>query len=142
MGLFNVDVRVSNLHGENERAVSAVFDPSAYFSVAPTSLLKALGVTARSTTMHEIEDGTIVSEDIGFVTLVIDGLKTVAQVEFGAEGSAFRIGLMTLRGLNLIIDAENGRLKSGPPAQDCTCTTERTDLPTFGTCYPVRVSQR
>ena len=59
MGMFNVQIRISNPSGGNETEFDALVDTGAFLTMAPEPALRNLGLTPTRTVEFELADGSV-----------------------------------------------------------------------------------
>ena len=114
MGVFSVPVEIGDPQGERFEPVDAVVDTGATYTLAPASLLRRLGVEARTRSPFELADGSLREFDIGQTEVRIDGQETTTLVVFGDEDMQPLLGAYTLEGLRLAVDPARRRLVQVP----------------------------
>ena len=113
MGLIQVDIRVSNPKGDEERTVEALVDTGSLYTIVPASLLEEIGAERLSHMRFELADGSVMEGDVGVAVVAIDGREAATIVGFGPEEVQPLLGAMTLQQLELAVDMANERLVQG-----------------------------
>ena len=114
MGMFNVQIRISNPSGGNETEFDALVDTGAFLTMAPEPALRNLGLTPTRTVEFELADGSVVAYGVGEARAAINGQSVTTQVVFGPDDVEPVIGAYTLEGLRLAIDPVNEVLMPVP----------------------------
>ena len=114
MGMFNIQIRISNPSGGNETEFDALVDTGAFLTMAPEPALRNLGLTPTRTVEFELADGSVVAYGVGEARAAINGQSVTTQVVFGPDGVEPVIGAYTLEGLRLAIDPVNEVLMPVP----------------------------
>ena len=114
MGIFNVQIRISNPSGGNETEFDALVDTGAFLTMAPEPALRNLGLTPTRTVEFELADGSVVAYGVGEARAAINGQSVTTQVVFGPDSVEPVIGAYTLEGLRLAIDPVNEVLMPVP----------------------------
>lgn len=105
MGMFNVNVRLSNLAAPGRAAeVSLFLDTRATLSWIPRDVLQKLGATPFSRLPFSLAGGRRLERDITAVLLTVDGRKAPVEVAFGEAGEEAVLGATALEGLGFMVD--------------------------------------
>ena len=111
MGLFNVEVSISNFERQERRiTLDALVNENRIFSILPLSMLRDLEVTPSGQQNIRFADGVVRSMNIGLVRVQIDDREAPTQVMFGEEDAQPLLGRLTLNGLMLVVDPVEERL--------------------------------
>ena len=112
MGLVYAVTEVTNIKGD-ARCFSMPFlvDTGATDTVIPSNELEKIGIDRVGKRNYELADGTIVSYDIGYAFICINGEKVAANVVFGGEGCEPLLGVTVLESAGLIVDPIHQILK-------------------------------
>jgi len=84
--------------------IEALVDSGSTFTSVPAELLRDLGVEPRRQVRLRLADGQSHTQDMGHMTVEVDGIEGSTYVVFGANGSPPAIGAVTLEGFLLGID--------------------------------------
>jgi clan AA aspartic protease len=105
MGLTHVRARIAN-PAQPRRVASVRFlvDSGAVYSLAPTSVLKKLGIRPHSARHFLLADGSEITRPIGDAIFMIDAHRAASPVIFGEEDDAALLGTVSLEALGLILD--------------------------------------
>jgi clan AA aspartic protease len=79
-------------------------DTGATDTVIPSNELEKLGVKRESKRNYEMADGTVISCDVGFAFITVNGEKVAANVIFGEENSEPLLGVTVLESAGFIVD--------------------------------------
>lgn len=118
MGVFYVDCTVSNV-AARERAVvvpQLLVDTGSESTWLPEAVLRDLGVEVEKPNQQFVmANGEVVTRDIGFAILRVDGFRTIDEIVFAKDGDLSLLGAHTLEGFAAIIDARGKRLVAAGP---------------------------
>jgi len=105
MGFVYAVTEVTNIMGgEGSYSMPFLVDTGAADTIIPATELEKLGIKREGKRDYELTDGTIVSYDVGFAFLCINGEKVAANVIFGEEGSEPLLGVTVLDSAGFIVD--------------------------------------
>jgi len=105
MGFVYAVTEVRNIFGGNEiYSMPFLVDTGATDTIIPANELDRLGIKRESKRNFELADGTIVSYDVGYAFLCVNGEKVVANVVFGEEKSEPMLGVTVLESAGFIVD--------------------------------------
>ena len=105
MGLVYAVTEVTNIISEDKKySMPFLVDTGATDTVIPSNELEKLGVKREGKRNYELADGTIVSYDVGYAFLSVNGEKVVANVVFGEEKSEPLLGVTVLESAGFIVD--------------------------------------
>lgn len=110
MGVFNWQVTISSLNGQQSRNIEAMVDTAAGYTVAPAHLLRELGIAPLRKGVFGMGDGRRIEMDIGEARATIDGTSVTTIVVFGDDNTSALLGAYTLEGLGLAVDPLGQRL--------------------------------
>ena len=112
MGFVYAKTEVTNITGSDVTyTMPFLVDTGATDTLIPSDELERLGVTREGKRSYELADGTIVSYDVGYAFLRVNGEKVVANVVFGKEGSEPLLGVTVLESAGFIVDPINQVLR-------------------------------
>lgn len=114
MGTFRVTIEIGDPQGQRWESLETLVDTGASHTVAPSSILRRLGVTPQERWPFRLADDRVVERDVGFATVRIDGRSVPTVVVFGEEGAESLLGAHTLEGLRLAVDPVARRLMPVP----------------------------
>ena len=115
MGVFSVQLEVSNLEGREFVSLEAMVDTGSTYPLLPADLLRSLGVEPLRRRTFELGDGQIVELDDGEVRMRLEGQERTVPTVFAPEGAAPLLGAVALEIFGLAADPVNGRLVPSPP---------------------------
>lgn len=98
------------------RELEFLLDTGAIYSVAPGSVLDALGISRLERQDFTLADGTHVAYDIGEARFVVGSRARISQVVFAPEGVTPLLGACTLESLGLMVNPVARELKGGADA--------------------------
>ena len=110
MGLFNVELTVSDLAGTHVSDVEALVDTGARYTMLPGKLLRAMNVDVVRVGQFAMADGTVHELPVGEARIAINGVSAPTFVIFGPDDSDPLLGAYTLEGLELIVDPVHHQL--------------------------------
>jgi clan AA aspartic protease len=112
MGLVYAVTEVTNVTGNGANySMPFLVDTGATDTILPASELEKLGVRRESKRNYELADGSVVSYDVGFALLRVNGERVAANVVFGEEGSEPLLGVTVLESAGFIVDPVRQILK-------------------------------
>ena len=105
MGFVYAVTEVKNITGgEESYSMPFLVDTGATDTVIPANELDRLGIKREGRRNYELADGTVVSYDVGYAFLCVNGEKVVANVVFGEEKSEPLLGVTVLESAGFIVD--------------------------------------
>lgn len=110
MGIFNADIEIGSPEGSRFATVNALVGTGASLTAVPASLLRCLGVMPHDRETFILADGREIERDIGQTWIQVGDRSAITLVMFGDEDMAPRLGIYSLHGLLLTVDAPNQRL--------------------------------
>lgn len=106
MPTFPYPIEISGLDLIHTHSVETTVNSGVFFTIAPSLLLRHLGVDPIATRSFEMTDGTRRELDIGHAYIAIDGRSSPTIVGFGHDSGPFLLGKYTLLGLAIAADAD------------------------------------
>jgi len=112
MGLVYAVTEVTNITG-GDKIFSMPFlvDTGATDTIIPSNELEKLGITREGKRSYELADGSIVSYDVGYAFVRVNGEKVVANVVFGEDGCEPLLGVTVLESAGFVVDPVRQILK-------------------------------
>ena len=113
MGTFSVKMRLlpwQSRNGKKPLEVKALVDCGSFYSWAPASALRKLGVKPRETVEGELANGTIITKEVGQIEVEVQGKRTITWIIFGDEGTEPLLGALTLEELGFEVSPRNKQL--------------------------------
>ena len=105
MGFVYAVTEVTNIVGGEEKySMPFLVDTGVTDTIIPSDELDRLGIKRESKRNYELADGTVVSYDVGYALLCVNGEKVVANVVFGPEKSEPLLGVTVLESAGFIVD--------------------------------------
>jgi clan AA aspartic protease len=106
MGVTFTTVQVSNPRspGEDARAVEALVDTGAIYSVVPRATLEGLGIRPMGRESFTLADGTHKRYAVGEAFLQLGKKSGTSKVVFGPRGATPLLGALTLESLGLMVN--------------------------------------
>ena len=112
MGFVYASTEVTSiLGGEGSYTMPFLVDTGATDSIIPANELDKLGIKREGKRNYELADGTVVSYDVGYAFLCVNGEKVAANVVFGEENSEPLLGVTVLESAGFIVDPVHQTLK-------------------------------
>ncbi len=118
MGVFHVDcVVVSPTTPSKKVSLKRLLvDTGSEFTWLPAEKLQAAGITVRKKDVSfRMANGQIVTRDVGYGILQVNGFETVDELVFAQQGDLRLLGSRTLEGFGAIVDARRKRLVASGP---------------------------
>src|SRR6266852_5030533 len=94
--------------------IEAMVDTGAFYSLAPGSILRKLGLRPSGNRSFVLADGSIIDRDITEIVVRIEGEARHTICIFGEEGTEPLLGAVTLEQFALAADPVNERLVPMP----------------------------
>ena len=110
MGVFGVEIEVTEPAAGKSAMVFATVDTGAADTLIPESILNALGVMPIDSEFFMLADGRQVEYYVGEVRIRYGDIARISPVIFGPDGACPLLGATTLQILKLSVDAANERL--------------------------------
>ena len=105
MGLVYAATEVTNIMGGSENySMPFLVDTGAIDTVIPADELDKLGIKREGKRNYEQACGSIVSYDVGYAFVSVNGEKVVANVVFGEKKSEPLLGVTVLESAGSIVD--------------------------------------
>ena len=105
MGFVYAVTEVTNIMGGDENyTMPFLVDTGATDTIIPANELDRLEIKREHKRNYELADGTIVSYDVGYAFLRVNGEKVVANVVFGEEKSEPLLGVTVLESAGFVVD--------------------------------------
>ena len=105
MGFVYATIEVTNIMGgDKSYRMPFLVDTGAADTIVPANELERLGIKREGKRNYELADGTLVSYDVGYAFLCVNGEKVAANVVFGNENSEPLLGVTVLESAGFIVD--------------------------------------
>ena len=116
MSAFYLEMVAINPKREEIRSepVRAMVDSGSELSWMPADALTRAGITPRRKRSFRMADGRIMSRDVGYCILEAQGFATADEVVFAEPADMCLLGVRTLEGFGVVVDAIAHRLLSTP----------------------------
>ncbi|MGQ9573340.1 MAG: retroviral-like aspartic protease family protein [Dehalococcoidia bacterium] len=114
MGSFRVRIEVGDRQGERFEPLEALVDTGATYTWVPRSILERLGLQPEQQRPFITADGRQVSYGMAWTLVRLNAEAQPTLVVFGDEGTEPLLGVFTLEGFGLGVDAVNQRLIPTP----------------------------
>ena len=112
MGLVYAVTEVTNIKGDDEKfSMPFLVDTGATDTIIPANELEKIGISREGKRSYELVDGSIVSYDVGYAFVQVNGEKVAANVVFGANDCEPLLGVTVLESAGFIVDPVNQILK-------------------------------
>ena len=118
MGVFYVDCTVENMASPDKSALieQLIVDTDSEFTWIPKDSLSEVGVDVRKRDVQFVmANGEIITRDIGYAILRVNGFETVDEIVFAQAGDLNLLGAHTLEGFGAVVDARGKRLVAAGP---------------------------
>lgn len=114
MRAFYLDMVAINPKREEMRSepVRVMVDSGSLLSWMPAEALNKVGITSRRTRVFRMADGRTMVRHVGYCILEAQGFSTNDEVVFAQPGDMYLLGVRTLEGFGVVIDAIAHRLLS------------------------------
>lgn len=114
MSAFYLEMIAINPKREEIRSepVRVMVDSGSELSWMPAEALKNTGITARRKRRFRMADGRVMERDVGYCILEAQGHATTDEVVFAEPGDMYLLGVRTLEGFGVMVDAIAHRLLS------------------------------
>lgn len=114
MSAFYLDMVAINPKREEIRSepVRVMVDSGSELSWMPAEALKKAGITPRRKRSFRMADGRVMERDVGYCILEAQGFATTDEVVFAEPGEMHLLGVRTLEGFGVVVDAIAHRLLS------------------------------
>ena len=112
MSAYYLNLTAVNLHEESIRSepVRVLVDSGSELSWLPEAILLKTGISRRHRRKFQVADGRTMERDIGFCILEAEGFVTIDEVVFAQPGDMSLLGIRTLEGFGVMVDAMAHRL--------------------------------
>lgn len=91
-------------------------DTGSEYTWLPARILSELGVDVEKPNRRFVmANGDVISRDIGYAILKVNGFETVDEIVFAHEGDLSLLGSRTLEGFGAVIDATRKQLVASGP---------------------------
>ena len=112
MGLVYAVAEVGNIMGGEEKyTMPFLIYTGVTDTIIPANELERLGIKREGKRNYELADGTLVSYDVGYAFLSVNGEKVAVNVVFGEENSEPLLGVTALESAGFIVDPVKQILK-------------------------------
>jgi len=114
MSAFYLDMVAINPKREEIRSepVRVMVDSGSELSWMPAEALKGAGITPRRKRKFRMADGRVMEREVGYCILEAQGFGTTDEVVFAEPGDMHLLGVRTLEGFGVVVDAIAHRLLS------------------------------
>jgi predicted aspartyl protease len=114
MSAFYLDMVAINPKREEIRSgpVRVMVDSGSELSWLPAEALRDAGITPRRKRRFRMTDGRVMERDVGYCILEAQGHATADEVVFAQPGDTHLLGVRTLEGFGVVVDAIAHRLLS------------------------------
>jgi len=107
LDLVAVNPKQEEVHSE---PVRVLVDTGSELSWMPAEVLAKTGITPRRKRLFTMADGRTMERDVGFCILEAEGFITNDEVVFAQPGDMHLLGVRTLEGFGVVVDALAHRL--------------------------------
>lgn len=107
MSLFRVNVQARNPKREELATppVAALVDTGSELTWLPADLLEGIGITPRRNRVFATATQQKIERPVGYVILSAEGYETNDEVVFAQPGDMTLLGVRTLEGFGVMVDA-------------------------------------
>ena len=114
MSAFYLEMVAINPKREEIRSepVRVMVDSGSELSWMPAEALERAGITPRRKRRFRMADGRVMERDVGYCILEAQGHSTTDEVVFAEPGDMHLLGVRTLEGFGVVVDAIAHRLLS------------------------------
>lgn len=102
------------MSGRKRYEADFLVDTGTTDSMAPGSLLKAVGIKPAGKTAYELANGELVEYPFGIVTIEFMGELTAGRVIFGPDNCEPLLGVTALESVGIMVDPASKTLKRLP----------------------------
>ena len=124
MGVFRVDCTVENIASRDKSALieQLIVDTGSEFTWLPADTLAGIGVDVQKRDEQFVmANGGIITRDIGYAILRVNGFETVDEIVFARDGDLNLLGSRTLEGFGAVVDARKKSLVAAGPYPAAAC---------------------
>ena len=115
MGMTFLTAMVKKLpESRKGRRLKFLIDTGALYTVAPASVLRALGIRPHRREEFTLADGSSIERPLGGAYFEYKGIGGVAPVVFGQPGDSNLLGVTTLEAMGVMIDPLTRELRLLP----------------------------
>jgi clan AA aspartic protease len=104
VGLTHVTVEVLPLTGRRSFASEFLVDTGAIDCLAPSKLLRKIGIKPARRDVYELADGTSIEMPVGFARVRFMGDETVTKIVFGSDDAEPILGVVALESTGIAVD--------------------------------------
>ena len=118
MGVFHVDCTVENIASREKlaRIEQLLVETGSEFTWLPKDILAKIGVDVQKRDgQFVMANGGVITRDIGYAILKVDGFETVDEIVFARDGDLNLLGSRTLEGFGAVVDARGKKLVAAGP---------------------------
>ena len=118
MGVFYVDCTVENMAARDKSAMieQLIVDTGSEFTWLPGEVLEEIEVGVQKRAERFVmANGGIITRDIGYAILKVNGFETVDEIVFARGGDLNLLGSRTLEGFGAVVDARGKKLVAAGP---------------------------
>ncbi|MDA1193162.1 MAG: aspartyl protease family protein [Candidatus Poribacteria bacterium] len=111
MGITHVDAEIANAARPREtRHLRFLVDTGAHYSVAPGSVLRALGIEPTEEQRFSLANGDEIVRDVGYAVFKYDGRTVASKIILGETGESNLFGIVTLEEFGFALDPIHRKL--------------------------------
>lgn len=118
MGAFYVDCIVESIEkpAKQLRVEKLLVDTGSEYTWLPEEDLKQLSISPRKKDVSFVLDnGEIVTREVGYAILYVDTFETIDEVVFGRPGDMSLLGARTLEGFGAAVDSRQRKIVAAGP---------------------------
>lgn len=120
MGFTKVKIEIGQAKHKNGSSIfkkvsdaEVLVDTGATYSTLPADLLKNCGVSSERSVSLRLADGRTVKRTMGYVWMVVEGIRIHTPVLFGEPDDPSLLGVIALEDANLSVDSVTRQLLKG-----------------------------
>jgi len=112
MSLFRINVVARNPKDETRATepLEVLVDTGAELTWLPADQLTAIGIEPRRDRVFRTATGDSVVRKVGYAVLSAEGYETIDEVVFGDKADLLLLGVRTVEGFGVMVDAVGHRL--------------------------------
>jgi len=145
MGVFHINCTVLNLKSPSKQVAlrRLLVDTGSEFTWIPADRLSEAEIAVRKKDVaFQLANGQIVTRDVGYAIIQVNGFETVDEVVFAQPGDLRLLGSRTLEGFGASVDARGKRLVAAGPQPAAVIL--RLSSATLQSCHrgPINTQER
>src|SRR5207247_10455571 len=112
MSIFRLNAIATNPKREelSTPPIEVLVDTGSELTWLPGEALRAIGITPRRNRLFQTADRKTIEREVGYAIVSVDQYQTVDEIVFGLPGDFSLLGVRTLEGFGVMVDALGRRL--------------------------------